>query len=281
MQHRTARGLLRPRRVNPRRGVWSDALLLATAMLVAGPAAAEFLDGSLELRIGAFPPVVVQSNPGVSVTVLDSGPVVNFGITGTRAFGPVSVDMPDSLFTGVPQISDLRISGLAMPRTGHPGTLSPGGLGTLQNPVGEPLLNRFGGQVPLSGSATICVFACWAIQIQIPLTIIGQGGTLTGTSLGLPQTVEAAPGWTTGPAQLTGINTGVLSYWGWPCAPVTCPHTTLLYGTELSHLLATVTGTGENTVSVGGAGSMSLVSPARITTAVGTLPVFARQTLTL
>jgi hypothetical protein len=246
--------------------------LLAAAVVfaVAGVSQAGTFDdanSSLTIRLAGLPPIAIPGNPGGNA-VSGAGPVVTEGPTGVKPFGPANVDIPDSLFTGVPQISDLRISGLDKPGGTAPAVMS----------AGNGFGGGFGGVAPLSGNTTICVFQCLFIQVAIPLGIIGGGGTFTGTALGQPLTVTGT-GWTTGAAAIAGINTEVVSFAGNQCAPVTCPVTTLAAGTGIGVYLGTVTLTGTNTLTAGGNGMVTLVSPALTDSLAGALPLFAIQKL--
>ena len=62
-----------------------------------------------------------------------------------------------------------------------------------------------GGSAALAGDTTICVFSCLFIQVVIPLTVNGAGGTFTGTALGQPLTVNGGF-WTTGQAVINGVS---------------------------------------------------------------------------
>jgi hypothetical protein len=242
-------------------------LLSAVALLMALAGAAHagaFVPGSgtLTIRLAGLPPLSAGDN-GTGATTA-AGPI----LTETPAlFGPVDIDIPDSLFTGVPQISDLRISQLGKPTSAA--TLSAG--------AGEN--GGFGGVAALAGNTTICVFSCVFIQVVIPLSVNGAAGTFNGTALGQPLTVLGGL-WTTGAAQITGVNTELQSgAGGIICAPVTCPTTVLNTGTGNGVFVGTVTLTGTNGLSAGGGGTITLVTPTLTKSLAGNLPLFAIQSL--
>jgi hypothetical protein len=254
------------------RKLFSLLLVAAMGIAVAGTASAATFDAansSLTIRRSGLPPVGAAGNPGGAVS--SSGPVVTEFASPTKAFGPVNIDLADSLFTGVPQIVDLRLSGLDKPAgTGNAVLTAAGGPG-----------GGFGGIAPLSGNSTICVFSCaFGIQVQVPLTVVGAGGVLFSTALGAPLTVaNLASGWTTGAAVISGINTELVSFGGNTCAPVTCPVTTLANGTGIGVYATQVTLSGTNNLNGTGAGSITLVTPVLTNSVAGALPLFAIQTL--
>jgi hypothetical protein len=215
-------------------------LLLATGVHAGTFDAA---NSTLEVTLGTLPPITLSANPGGAAS--GPGPVVTAFGTPTKPFGPVNVDLPDSLFTGVPQIVDLRFNGFDNPQ-GTSGVVYSSGAG---------LNGGFGGIAALSGSTTICAFSCpFGLQIQVPLGVIGGSGTtFFTTALGVPLTVTPSPGWTTGQAALTG----------------------------LGGMTPTVAVTGTNNLTANGAGSVTLVTPVKVNVgAIGQiLPLFAVQHL--
>jgi hypothetical protein len=243
-------------------------LILGVLCLFSSPALAGIFkaaESSLTIRLGVLPPLVTGGNVGGAQTSV--GPVVTEFAAPTAAFGPANIDIPDSLFTGIPQISDLRFHGLGKP------------VSTATLATGQGFGGGFGGIAGLGGSATICIFSCAFIQVVVPAAVIGVGGQTFTTALGLPLTVSAAYGWTTGPAVITSIDTNLRSLAGNICAPVTCPVTTQASGVTLPTVVNTVTTTGTNNLTPQGGGTMSLVAPVRTNSLAGRVPLFAHQKL--
>lgn len=177
------------------------ALLLAAAaaLLFAGPAAgAPFAEGALIVKIGALQPLRIDANAGAAVTDL-GGPIEEQA----GAFGPSDVDLPDSLFTGVPSVSDLRVSGLGKPA--ERATFSTG-FASITNDAGPDLAGSFGGVATMQGTGVVCHLGCDSVQIPIPLSRAGAGGTASATVLGSNVFVRNGP-WTTGAAVVTIPNT--------------------------------------------------------------------------
>lgn len=192
-----------------RRAILVGSLAAILLMAAAAARAAPFWGGTLTLKVGPLPPIPVSASQGAIgpaqlVRDLD-------GTHGGRirlekgAFLPTTFDLPDSLFTGIPRISDLRIGagagagGLGAPKT--TATLAQGFADTA-NAAGPPLAGSFGGTAALSGTATLCVLGCGNLQVPVPLSRAGAGGTTTPTLAGRNLFLRGAP-WTTGTAVVT------------------------------------------------------------------------------
>jgi hypothetical protein len=216
-----------------------SAVALLMALAGAGQAGTfDAANSNLQVILSTLPGITIGGNPGGAAS--GAGPVVTAFATPTKPFGPTNVDLPDSLFTGVPQIVDLRLQGLDLPGGSTAVFTTAGGFG-----------GGFGGIAPLSGSTTICAFSCpFGLQIQVPLGVIGGSGTqLFTTALGVPLTVSPGTGWTTGVAVITGLGSPTPSAFA----------------------------TGSNSLTSGnGAGSVTLVTPVRVNVgAIGQiLPLF-------
>ncbi len=250
----------------------SIALLSAAFVLlgaVVSQAAAPIVGGSFQIRLSGLPPLGLGANLAGSIAV-NPGTVIE----NANEFGPANIDLPDSLFTGVPQISDLRINGLGKPAATS--TLTNFGGGLQAGIVG----GNPGAVAGVNGTATICVFACAGLQVAIPLTLVGAGGALFTTALYQPLTVTAATGWTTGAAVITGINSQVNSTLGLgTCIPVTCSGTQLVTGTGNGVYVSTVTLSGSNNLTASGNGTITLVTPVITKSLAGNLPLYGIQTL--
>ncbi len=254
-------------------------VLLAASMLLAASAASAgaMLGGSFTIRLAGLPPLEQLANltggssfDGATVTLAN------------QEFGPSDIDLPDSLFTGVPQISDLRITGLDLPGNGTQ-TFAPGAAGTIlvgPAPSGSTTGAGLGGTAAMSGDTTICVYACAAIQVKVPLNINGVGGQLFATALFQPLTVTAGQGWSSGAAVVTGVNSQVnVTLGNGTCVPVTCSVDQLATGEGNGQYVTKVTFNGTNNLTAGGGGSVTLVTPIRTKSLAGNLPLFGIVTL--
>ena len=137
------------------------------------------MTGTLSLTIGALPPVLV---PGGAASILVSSGNGHFTEPG-GAFGPVSVPLPKSLFTGVPQISGLTLTGFGN------GTKVFSGAGT-----------ALGGLV---GNALVTVLQ--SLNLTIPLSVVGVPGATVQAGAGSIIITVIGQNWTTGAASVTGI----------------------------------------------------------------------------
>src|SRR5262249_44677407 len=128
-----------------------------------------------------------------SIIWYDSGTVL---INGSGAMSPVhSIALAPGQFATkrnaitVSRPSAAPIRGLMLTASNGPAAFEPGGA-----PDG-----RFGGQMPLFGTAKVCLFGtCSAAvaNLKIPLSVVGQGGQAFATAA-VNVTVRGAP-WTTG-----------------------------------------------------------------------------------
>lgn len=163
----------------------SRALLVgAIAFSIAGSAQAATLQlsGTLSLGIGALPPVSLPSN-GETPIFVSSG---NGHFTEpANVFGPSTVALSQSLFTGVPQISGLTVYGFGN------GTKVFSGAGTAT-----------GG---LAGTAIVTILQ--SLNLSIPLSIVGVSGGMVQAGVGAIRITLIGQNWTTGVAVVAGITT--------------------------------------------------------------------------
>jgi hypothetical protein len=152
---------------------------------VAGPAGAGTLtlQGiTLSLQISALPGIATGG--GTTTAFVSSG---GGGFTENAGlFGPATVVIPKSLFTGVPSISGLTVANFGN------GTkvVSSGGAGV-------------GG---LAGTALVNVLQFAALPV--PLSVVGSPGATATAALGAIAITVTGNGWTTGTAVLTGVTSG-------------------------------------------------------------------------
>lgn len=138
---------------------------------------------SLSVALGALPAIVLGGNDTQIFVSSGSG-----GFTEPAgAFGPSTIPLPKSLFTGVPLISGLTLAGF-----GNGTKIVNGALGTAT-----------GG---LAGSALVNVLQL--LNLSIPLSVVGQAGATTMKASGGIAITVIGQGWTTGVASVTGVTTG-------------------------------------------------------------------------
>jgi len=197
-----------------------------------------------------------------------------------------------SLFTGVPLISNVRITA-----KNRQGTLQSGYSHTNFVGNGSVVGPYLGGEMPLSGQLVLSILHGF-ISLTVDLADVGgpAGGVQSPTMLGIPMRITASP-WVTGPVQVTGITTNVLSLDGVTGAginlrPTPNQHAPVLStgggyvttGGGLPMEYHTVTISGRNGLpSASWPGTITLVAPMRVDTTnviVGRTPATARMRLT-
>ncbi len=160
--------------------------LLFSAVMVVGVATAAqagtlSMTGTLSLTIGALPPVTLASNGSTSIFVSSGAG----GFTEPAGiWGPAFVPLPKSLFTGVPQISGLTLTGF-----GNSTKIFNGTLGTAT-----------GG---LAGNAVVTVLQ--SLNLTIPLSVVGVSGATVQAGAGAIIITVKGQNWTTGIAAVTGV----------------------------------------------------------------------------
>lgn len=211
----------------------------------AGAAILELQSGAIELSV-ALPNGTFVSAPAMEQTaptnVMVSSGAGDFTLPAGLFEGVGS--LPFELFTGVPLISSLAVSG-----SNATGSFGAGG-----GPGGG-----FGGEMGLPGQVMLGLLG-GIFEITVPLSVVGAGGVATAAGpLGLMVEISGAP-WTTGIAAVTAIT-------------LTSP----------AGFVNTVTLGGGDARTAGHAGSLQLVTPTRILLSDGTdgvrLPAFATLNL--
>ena len=155
------------------------ALILLTVPGVATASTVALDPSSLSLTIGALPPVTIPNN---AASIFVSSGVGTF-TEPPGVFGPSTVGLPVSLFTGVS-----LISGLTFPGFGN-GTK----VCTQTGPLG-----CFGG---LSGVALVNVLQLF--NLSIPLSVVGSPGASVRIDSGGIVITVVGQGWTAGTATVT------------------------------------------------------------------------------
>ncbi len=157
------------------------AAVLAATLVSGSATAGTFTSGTLALSIGALPPITLPSNSATFTVTAGGGFVEPSGV-----FGPVTVQLPRALFTGVPQISGLTLASFG------------------NGPVNGTLPGVVGG---LKGSSLVNVLGL--LNLSIPLSVVGSpGGTVMAVAGGIAITV-VGQGWTEGTQAVAGITTTV------------------------------------------------------------------------
>jgi hypothetical protein len=158
-------------------------LVGALVALAATQGRAETLDvtGTLSLRIQDFPALSLPSHEAASVVISGGGVIEPHAI-----FGPATVSLPGSLFTGVPQISGLTLTGF----------------GNGSQLVNEALGTATGG---LRGNVVVSILQ--ALELTIPRTAVGAPGASSVAHAGAIVVTVVGQGWTTGTAVVTGLTT--------------------------------------------------------------------------
>ena len=232
-------------------------LLASFALLAAAPparAATLPFTATLSIQVGSLPGAVFTG----SGTAVSNGIGTTFTLPSGLFAGGVT--FPASLFTGVPQISGVKV------------VLTGNGSGSFNPTFVPPSLHTthvgfagggVGGPMQVFGTAGVNVLQLFSLSI--PLSKLGLGSSVTAY-LGAIAVTAFATQWTTGMAYVRGVPITLVS----PHLPTS----TTLPGTWTLPS-ATTTLTGSDARSAGGAGSVTLVSPVKAQTNVaGNFPVF-------
>jgi hypothetical protein len=210
-----------------------------------GASLVTLVGGSLGISIGGLPPANFALNVSAVPLSVSSG---GGSFTEPASIFTGTLNLPTSLFTGVPLISDLTLGNVANSTKFVAQGAAGGGHATGVLRAGGGL----GGPGPLGGTVFLNLLAL--VNMAIPLSPIGNTGAVTTINAGAFSATLVGTGWTTAPVTLTGVTTGGLN---------------------------TVTLAGYDNRTPGHGGVVQLVSPFKvITNAAGNLPAFALQTLT-
>jgi hypothetical protein len=222
-------------------------------------------DGAfLQVRIASLPLLTFPlKSEELLVTVSEFG---QFNLPAGIFSG--SAALPTALFTGVPLIDGLALTGLAnapqfvgmtSPVPAHPPCDS-----AIPPPPDCGVLRRGGAGAgwaawaPLQGNAFLNVLGVF--DLEIPLSVVGSPGAFLSTRTGSLTVSVIGTAWTVGPVTVTGLSTVTTSDQPFPSFRIF---------------------EGQDGRTRDGLGRMSLVSPFKVVTnATGNLSGVARQTLT-
>ena len=210
-----------------------------------GASIVTLVGGSLGISLGGLPPASFPLNVSAVPLSVSSG---GGSFTEPASIFTGNLNLPTSLFTGVPLISDLTLGNVANSTKfiaqgavggGHAaGVLRAGG--------------GLGGPGPLGGTAFLNILAL--VNMAIPLSPIGNTGDSFVLEAGSLVITVLGTGWTTGAVTLTGVTTAGVN---------------------------TVTLAGYDNRTPAHNGVVQLVSPFKVITNVaGNLAGIATQTLT-
>ena len=254
----------------------------------------------MEIRLGALAPIFIPGSFGVA-TVSGADLQVDAGIFQTSGLGAGT-----SLFTGVALLTDLIVTvsngsanftgsfdqtnplaGAAIiSPTPYSGDLCPGGC--------------LGGTQVIDGQTIVGIGAPPGFNPVIPFDVVGVGGVqIAEISPNLDFVITGAP-FVTGKIRITGITSNVVQLPGRPVGEQTGPaiilgatsmeqvrtfttqggFLTSATGTPMLEVVNTVTLSGANSLTGGGEGQVTLITPLRVNTGVvaGTIPGYIAET---
>jgi len=279
---RMVRTVGRGSRAGGRRGTYALVGGLWLAVCLAGPAGAGVFDpanSTLSLQIGALSSIGIDAasgpggNPG-NVFLTDDGSGGHVLADDASVWSTTAITGGTSLFTGVPLISNLRVTvangtgvfqaGFSAFNSVGPGFIGPG----------------FGGIEPMQGQAVISVLN-GLLMVPVALSNVGAGGTTTAVLLSNIIRVTGAP-FNTAPAVISDITTNVISIPGRPAVGAAftlqpTPSETVFTLTTGGGFVSTATGPPmelhtvtvvgtDSLISASKSGQVTLVSPIRINT---------------
>jgi len=266
-------------------------VVLATAGLLLGlTSAAQAGDmdqpnTTLGLAIGGLPQITVQALPGTeSLVTLGDGSFLGLSIghnilVGSTVWSTVNFGPGTALFTGVPLISNLKVTMVNQAAALADGFTTPSN----QIGGGGPLGPGFGGVMRLDGVAVIYALG-GVIQLPVPLNQAGgvMGETTNVTLLGNNITVTNGP-WLSAPIVITAISENIITIPArgnaqgvgftlqpTPAETVMTPSTnggyvSLSAGLAFENGTVTISGTN-NLLSGSKAGTVTTIAPLRIDT---------------
>lgn len=161
------------------------ALLLLTVPSLASASTVDVEPSTFSLSISTLPPITLPSNQATIAVSSGAGTFTE----PAGVFGPASVGLPRSLFTGVSLISGLTIAGI--------------GNGAILCDSTVPELNCSGG---LEGTALVNVLQLF--NLSIPLSVVGNPGASVRVNAGGIIITVIGQKWTAGPTSVTGITGG-------------------------------------------------------------------------
>jgi len=177
------------------------------------------------------------AQPGTEgmVTLLDNGAGGHSIQVQPSVWNTVNYSAGTSLYTGIPLISDIRVTLRNGPM--GTGTFADGFVYTnyLSGKTGvHNQITGLGGQSPLSGQLVLSILK-GVVKVEFDLSLVGgpPGGVQSPTALGVQFVVTNGP-WFTGPIPVTGITTNVVSWQGDTGAAITLHLTPEQHGATLT-----------------------------------------------
>jgi len=263
-------------------------MLVASGLLFAfaAPVHAGTFDpanSTLTFQLGALPKLTVNAtngpggNPGASgVSLTDDGSGGHVLTDPASVWSTIDFSPGTAFFTGVPLISDLRVT-----MTNAAGGFIEG-VTIMNNPVGPGAIGPgLGGLERINGQVIVSALG-GVVMSPIPLTKIGVGGTIMAAIASVPVTATAAP-FNTAWVTITDITTNVISIPGrggvtgnaFTLMPTPGEDTNTLStgggvvetggGAPVEAMSVTIHGTN-NLLSGSKAGQVTLISPVRVNT---------------
>jgi len=256
----------------------------------------------LTVVLSALAPIEISAtgNPGTA-TLMDDGLGGHKIVDDATVWSTVNFGPGTSLFTGVPLITNLKLTvrnGPGMLTDGFASNIptTNGGFPAIQFMCDPPCM---GGIEQMDGQAVISVLG-GILMVPVDLSVVGGplGGTTMVTVASSPLTVHGAP-FVTGWAQITGITTNVVTVpslgnqQGVPFTLGLAPSATVMTLTTGGGYASTATGpiAEQNFVDIHGTngllsaskpGMVTLISPMRIDTGnlVGNIPGVVKKKFT-
>lgn len=249
-------------------------------------------DSLINFQLSGLAASEVYALPGTEgqVSLVDNGMGGHDLVIGSTVWSTINFGSGSSLYTGVPVISNIKITmknGAASFQTGFSYTNFVGD-GTVKGPV-------MGGVSPLQGSLVVWAFQNPALAVDMGL-LGGSPGVIDFPDLaGIPMTVTGGP-WVTGPLTMTGVTTNIISVNGVTGVGITVqpPSGAVIRtlstnggfvstGGGLPLEAQTITLSGSNNLlSASQSGTVTLVAPIRVNTTPsvsGRIPLGARMSL--
>ena len=249
------------------------------ALAITGVAQAGYFVGAESLQsvsLGSINNPGYPAAGGGSVTLVDNGLGGHDVQIDASVWATVNYSFGTSLYTGVPNMDDFRLTVANQPLTATSGFTAVNMLDMAQPTIG-PGLGGISGL--LDGKLALVLFGVRVVTF--PLTNVGgaAGGTFKTDVIGIPFTVTYMP-WFTDPVAVTGITTNIVSWEGETGAGIEMRLTPAQHGKVFSVEGGWVSTNGglpveKHTVTLSGpnnllsastAGSLTIVSPIRINT---------------
>jgi hypothetical protein len=178
-------------------------VVLAAGLVLSSAASAGTFDVAnswLGIKIGNIPRIDIAPNPGSEANFTVTGSLNNHTITETESvFQTTNYWVNSAAFTGFANLTGLKV-------TMHSGSGSFADGFSVPNSVGNGNIGGFGGGEATTGTA---VLIAGGFSIEIPLAVIGSGGTTVVPALSNSVVLEGEP-FGTNQVTITGISSNIL-----------------------------------------------------------------------